>query len=191
MAKTEEKEEEGPGWGCLSRAKIWTEGSFEAKRAFLLTTRVRVERVKSSDDRVVTLIIQPGGTEEERGTLTIFDARKHAIPKSIKENTFSFGISPTPSAGNEVNVLIRALMEQSLPVMFWGTVVSTRALQVQMAQEYPQLDSFSVLWYTDAMSRTTLPAPRRALLPERSLLVVAPPAMLGNKVCLGIVHASA
>ena len=129
------------------------------------------------------MLIQPGNAEEERGTLTIFDAKKHAIPKSIRENSFSFAISPTPSAGNEVNVLIRAIMEQSLPVMFWGTTMSTRALQVQLAQEYPQMDSFSVLWYTDAGSRSTLQAARRALLPERTILIVAPPAMLGNKVC--------
>ena len=63
--------------------------------------------------------------------------------------------------------------------------MSTRALQVQLAQEYPQMDSFSVLWYTDAGSRSTLQAARRALLPERTILIVAPPAMLGNKVCKG------
>ena len=107
--------------------------------------------VKSNDDKEITLLIQPARIEEERGQFAVLDAKKHAIPTSIRENKFTFVVSPRPNTEYEVNVLIRTISEQSLPVFFFGFNCVNQSIQVQFAPEYPQIVSFSVLWYTDAV----------------------------------------
>ena len=113
-----------PDWAVLSRARIWNHSAFEEKRRFLMTKKVQVETIRSSDDALVTLRMKG---DKERGTISIFDASKGTIPNSVRQNKFAYGVSPAPSAGMELNPFMRQLLDQTLPVLLWGPHAQIRA----------------------------------------------------------------
>ena len=140
--------------------------------------------VKTSDEDVTTLIMTGGDKDLERGTISVYDARKASLPSAVRGSSFSFGVAPAIPAGVEMNPLLRHLLENDVAVMLWGKTPAIRSSQTVIQRDYPHFATHTITWYTaPKRPKSALAVGRNAYLNERSVLLACSQTELCERVC--------